>query len=740
MKKLAISIFICLFMISAQSLIAVNTSVEMINDVPTICANGAPYNIGGWTVATLGGIWNLSVDEIKQRMDFTKSQGFEVVEIFVPWRKVEWNRGQFYWERIDSLMDYAENIGLYTIIQVTATTAPPWFGDTVYPDAVFYTFDPDSSLHQGEMWGRLSIPGEGSFPIFYHPGFYEQVDTFFVKLINRYKNYPSLFGWTLCLWFTGEYNYPGGGYGIAGFADYSSYTEGLYGTTPPYPLNMLSQAGPDIRSDWLDWTNFRIEKKREVLYHYAPLIKSLDPNHIIIGYPGGGLLGEWDSGYISEIGAEDYSSMLAAPNIDVIRGAPKVSKDIFDIVNNETSLVPYLLTGNIRAGYRNGKPYLLQCERACDSTSLVQEIKVWAEFNKSLGCDLLWWEEPDTNTVSGNWLIEEKTAIGNTRDISNLSKISKLTKSDFAFIDLPFGTGKYYSDNTYSLMFAMKQVKAFMDAGLPFDFVSEYEILKDSSILQDYKAIGFILPEMYNLFASDSLKNIVSAYSGAIWYGDAINGLNYYRSGYTDTTYLNSLRSFYDTHNLVRNNYKGYFVYVTGNKPFIFMLSRESSYSGTIEVNVKGWQLLNGDTTFEEYNSGTTYSATISGNKATFNVNLVPQQPYLFLLSSASGLEEQTRKRLSNSFSLFQNYPNPFNPQTTIGYQLPVRNNITIKIYNLLGQEVQTLVNENKNAGNHSVVWDGKDNSGRQVSSGVYYYKLRLDNGICRIKKLLLLK
>ena len=136
MRKLAALIFVSLLLGPVQSSMAVNTSVEMTNGVPTICADGNPYNIGGWTVATLGGIWNLSVDEIKQRMDFTKSQGFEVIEIFVPWRKVEWNRNQFWWESMDSLMDYAENIGLYTIVQVTATIAPPWFGDTLYPDYI----------------------------------------------------------------------------------------------------------------------------------------------------------------------------------------------------------------------------------------------------------------------------------------------------------------------------------------------------------------------------------------------------------------------------------------------------------------------------------------------------------------------------------------------------------------------------------------------------------------------------
>ena len=738
MRRLLVLITLSLLFYFPVSLSGIHTSVEIINGVPTICANGEPYNISGWTVATLDGIWNLSVEEIKQRMDFTKSQGFEVAEIFVPWMMVEWNRDQFWWEKIDSLMDYAENIGLYIIIQATATMAPPWFGDTLYPDAVFYTVDPDSNQHQDQLWGRLAIPGEGSFPIFYHPNYYERVDTFFVKIINRYKNRPSLFGWTLCLWFTGEYNYPGGGYGIAGFADYSPYTESLYGQPPPYPLNMFSQPGPDLRQEWLDWTRFRIEEKREVLDHFAPLVKSLDPDHILIGYPGVGLWGEWDNGYIAEVAGEDYASMLADSNIDVIRGAPQVSRDFLEVVNNETSPIPYMMVGNVRDSYRNGKPYLLQCERSLDSTSLVQKIKIWAEFHKSLGCDLLWWEEPDTNNVSGIWSMEEKTAIGNTKSISDLPKIVGFTESDFAFIDLPFEGGKYYTDNTYSLLCAMKQVKAFLDAGLPFDCISEDEILQDPSILDNYQAIGLLFPEMYNLLASDSLKNIVLNYPGAIWYGDPLDGYNYWQSGYMDTIYLDSLRVFYDANNLVRHRYDGHFIYITGNKPYIFILSRESDYSGTIEVNIKGWDLPDGDTTFVEYNSGNSYPVTVSNDIATLNVNLVRQEPYLFILNPFVSVKERESRPVS--IALFQNYPNPFISSTSIRYSVAKSGQVKLKIYNVAGQLVKTLVNGEQKAGTYKIEWDGKDTNGKLLPSGIYFVELKVDDKFTKTKKLLLLR
>jgi hypothetical protein len=74
--------------------------------------------------------------------------------------------------------------------------------------------------------------------------------------------------------------------------------------------------------------------------------------------------------------------------------------------------------------------------------------------------------------------------------------------------------------------------------------------------------------------------------------------------------------------------------------------------------------------------------------------------------------------------TLNNNYPNPFNPETTISYSLSESQNVKIEIYNVRGQLVRTLVNENKAAGNHKVVWTGVDNNNRSVSSGIYYYKM----------------
>ena len=86
------------------------------------------------------------------------------------------------------------------------------------------------------------------------------------------------------------------------------------------------------------------------------------------------------------------------------------------------------------------------------------------------------------------------------------------------------------------------------------------------------------------------------------------------------------------------------------------------------------------------------------------------------------------------SFSLSQNYPNPFNPSTTIGYSIPTNSFVTLKIYNLLGSEIATLVNEEKNYGTYKVIWNAQN-----IPSGVYFYKITAGE-YSEVKKMILLK
>ncbi len=88
---------------------------------------------------------------------------------------------------------------------------------------------------------------------------------------------------------------------------------------------------------------------------------------------------------------------------------------------------------------------------------------------------------------------------------------------------------------------------------------------------------------------------------------------------------------------------------------------------------------------------------------------------------------------------LHQNYPNPFNPETTISFSMQQSESVSIEIFNIRGQKVKTLLNEQMPAGEHSVIWNGKNNAGQNVASGVYLYQISTDNHLSA-KKMLLMK
>ena len=123
----------------------------------------------------------------------------------------------------------------------------------------------------------------------------------------------------------------------------------------------------------------------------------------------------------------------------------------------------------------------------------------------------------------------------------------------------------------------------------------------------------------------------------------------------------------------------------------------------------------------------------------------------LFVLYNLGGFNGTTSvqpphtEETPQTFTLFQNYPNPFNPSTRIEYSLPSQSHVSIKIYNLLGQEVATLIDEQQSNGSHIVEWNGRSTNGFAVSTGVYFYRIeaRQPGGqflFASVKKMLLVK
>ncbi len=144
---------------------------------------------------------------------------------------------------------------------------------------------------------------------------------------------------------------------------------------------------------------------------------------------------------------------------------------------------------------------------------------------------------------------------------------------------------------------------------------------------------------------------------------------------------------------------------------------------------------------------GKVKSAEGSGELLTlrFKSNVDGETPNIMLTDIMVGNSDNKIFKLADAvnmpedFMLRQNFPNPFNPETSIRLQLPEASQVTLKVYNILGQEIKTLVNKNLDAGYHTIRWDGTNNIGLKVASGVYIYRMKA-GGFINSKKMVFLK
>jgi hypothetical protein len=142
-----------------------------------------------------------------------------------------------------------------------------------------------------------------------------------------------------------------------------------------------------------------------------------------------------------------------------------------------------------------------------------------------------------------------------------------------------------------------------------------------------------------------------------------------------------------------------------------------------VDLSLKEWQVV--EIPVEAFErEGPVTAITFSGNFAgTFyldDLRLVAAIP-----SPVTVIEEDRTTTLPQSFSLSQNYPNPFNGETVIRFALPASGEVELTIYNLAGQQVAVLAEGAREAGSYTLRWDGRDERGRELASGVYLYRLR---------------
>ena len=139
--------------------------------------------------------------------------------------------------------------------------------------------------------------------------------------------------------------------------------------------------------------------------------------------------------------------------------------------------------------------------------------------------------------------------------------------------------------------------------------------------------------------------------------------------------------------------------------------------------------------TFENSASYATYRLNITSEHGDGKIQIAEWEIYGETLSSVA----DNGSNLPNEYALQQNYPNPFNPTTQIHFSLPGNTDVKLAIYNMMGQHVKMLVDQQMSAGAHQVVWNGTNDAGLTVANGVYFYRLNSDLG-AKSKKMLFLK
>jgi len=176
------------------------------------------------------------------------------------------------------------------------------------------------------------------------------------------------------------------------------------------------------------------------------------------------------------------------------------------------------------------------------------------------------------------------------------------------------------------------------------------------------------------------------------------------------------------------------------NDTLTYRLGLSSGNLDTSFSNIQDTSLVVDGNSFLDVNM--TYEWTVSVNDGALTT--ASPDTFSFFTKIVTGLQDDF-ENLPQKFALHQNFPNPFNPTTLIRYDLPQSAQVELGIYNVLGQEVRTLVNEVQQAGYKSVQWDATNNLGARVGSGIYIYRITAKRisgsaNIIQSRKMLILK
>lgn len=312
--------------------------------------------------------------------------------------------------------------------------------------------------------------------------------------------------------------------------------------------------------------------------------------------------------------------------------------------------------------------------------------------------DTLWKEAPKYSWIEIN-------SVGTL--IPKPSGINDFTKT----ITLPFSF-KYYGIN-------YNQLRISSDGWIAFG--SGIETTSQNRTLPVIDTVNCMVAPFWDDFYSNSLAG------GKLFYYSDIDNHRFIIEWEDVIHFLDTAST--ETFQVVLND-PAYYTTETGDGEIIFQYKKvEESGSCTIgiENHTENVGILY---LFDEY-----YSATANEIMNETAIKFTTKKP------NVVSTEENNNTELikPDFYNLAQNYPNPFNPTTRINYALSKPGYVTLKIYRIDGQLVRTLQDAYQNAGNYTKIWDGKNESGSFVSSGIYFYRLKADE-FSETKKMILLK
>jgi hypothetical protein len=251
-----------------------------------------------------------------------------------------------------------------------------------------------------------------------------------------------------------------------------------------------------------------------------------------------------------------------------------------------------------------------------------------------------------------------------------------------------------------------------------------------------------------------------------IWFNSGVGG-RIYRSANGGATWSSGVAPFAATSNVWFNNTQ--YGIATGSTANQVARSTDGGATWT-NVTVAGSGFLiacggagnddfwyaRGTSMYRSTNRGTSFASEYTGTGTYVGLSFVGYGSGVsgWAVTSAGGIAgfyggltavEESEDQVPATFALLQNYPNPFNPTTNIRYTLPQAAHVSVKIYNLLGQEVAQLKDEIQTPGAYDVVWNGRNIMGQSAASGVYFYRLEAapidgSSPFSNFKKMLLLK